>query len=166
MYRSSLKELEYVVEGYGPGIVRIFALVSVCCERVFSVQVHVLHEGDFSDSVPEINFIDAFIIPLSVSPLSTISHFPQRFKDVGLEAGAAEVYACADFIVSNVQLPAARFLQVFLAVADACIPSAVFYDIRSRSVVPVFTEYTEIANRYIQSLHPRCQNLRLHGFQC
>lgn len=99
---SFFSESEYVVEGYSPGIVYVVGFVNVAvavsCERIFSVQVHVLHEGNFTDSIPEFYFFQRKDTAAGIEG-------GQRIKDIGLETGAAEVYAIADIIVGNVQLP-------------------------------------------------------------
>ena len=152
MYRSSVKELEYVVEGYGPGVVRIALGAAICisCKRIFCMEVSVLHNGDFCDRIPELNRIICVIVNIS----ACFSCIGQAVQNIGLEAGTAKVYACAYVIVSYIQLPAADFLQVALAVADACVPSGIFQRTGFFSVFPVFAEYTEIADRYYEAYAP------------
>lgn len=138
---SFFSESEYVVEGYSPGIVYVVGFVKVAvavsCERIFSVQVHVLHEGNFTDSIPEFYFFQRKETAAGIEG-------GQRIKDIGLETGAACVHAAAYVIISDVQLPAADFLQIAFAVANACIPRGVFHIGISSGVLPVFAEYTEI----------------------
>ena len=112
------------------------------------MQVGVLCESDFSDGIPEFHFI---ITSNSLFFTAVI----QRIQNIGLKTGAAEIYACAYIIVGHIELPAADFLQVTLAVANTGVPSVIFaHVVRSGGVLPVFTEYTEVADRYYETDTP------------
>ena len=114
--------------------------MSVNVECIFSMELYVLLEGYISLSVPESNFLCA---------VSCV----QILQRANLQASAgfsAEVYAVTYFVVSNAQIPGARFLPVSLAIAEASVPSGIFESIRSGGVLPVFTEYIELLNRNVQ----------------
>ena len=128
------KKLEFVVQGYGPSIIRISALISISSECIFSMELYVLSQSYIAHSVPELQL---FSICYSI-------------EDVGLPAGSAEVYAIAYTVVCNGEIPGARFLPVSCAVGEASVPSGIFQCTWSSGVLPVFTEYIELLNRNVQ----------------
>ena len=114
--------------------------MSVNVECIFSMELYVLLEGYISLSVPESNFLCAV----------SCAQILQRANLQASAGFSAEVYAVTYFVVSNAQVPGARFLPVSLAIAEASVPSGIFESIRSGGVLPVFTEYIELLNRNVQ----------------
>ena len=74
------------------------------------MELNVLSESYISKSVPE-----CYVI-------SFVTIFGQIAEDIGLEAGAAEEYACINVVVCNCEIPGARFLPVSCAVGKTCVP--------------------------------------------
>ena len=99
------------------------------------MELNVLLEGYVSNSIPEC-YVRSRILRSS-----------QIAENIGLETGAAEIYTIIYIIISNGEIPGARFLPVSCAIGEASVPSSVISIIVISGVLPVFAEYIEFLNR-------------------
>ena len=127
-------KLEFVVQGNSPGVFFVIYAFSVSSECVFSVQLYVLLKGYVTNSIPVGQVISKFV----------------SADNIGLQTGqAAEIHFFVNIVVSYCEIPGANFLPVSFAIGEACVPSGVV--VFSSGVLPVFTEYVELLNRYVQA---------------